>query len=295
MARARNIKPAFFLNTELSDNSPLERLAFIGMWTIADFKGCISFNPKKIKAQILPYDECNMETIAINLDKSGFISIYSVQGKRYIKIINFEKHQNPHKNEREGGSDIPDISENDNSFNDLQNIEINLDKDGTTRADSLFPLTDSLNTDSLIPSSLIPLVASQEKPAKHQKIKNPPNELLQAACRKTWEAYANAYFNRYQTEPVRNAKVNKQVINFVERLGFHEAPFVAANYLTSNHSYCVGRGHSFDCLLVDAEKYRTEWATGSGMTSTRANQLDKSQSNQSAVGEALRILERDGS
>jgi hypothetical protein len=294
MARARNIKPAFFLNTELSENTPLERLAFIGMWTIADFKGCISFNPKKIKAQILPYDDCNMETIAINLDKSGFISIYSVQGKRYLKIINFEKHQNPHKNEREAGSELPDIDENDNSFNDLSNIQINPDKNGTARADSLIPLTDSLNADSLIPEPLIPsLVASLDKPAKPTKVKPEKNEILQAACRRTWQAYETAYFDRYGTEPVRNAKVNKQVISFVERIGFNESPLVASNYLNSNNSYYVGRGHSFDCLLSDAEKLRTEWATGKGMTTTRANQIDKTQSNHSAVAEAMKILQGD--
>jgi uncharacterized phage protein (TIGR02220 family) len=143
MARARNIKPGFFQNEELGELLPIERLAFIGMWTIADYKGCIEFRPKRLKVQLLPYDECDMETIAINLDKSGFISIYSVQGQRYIKILNFEKHQNPHKNEREGGSDIPDIDKNDIEINKLEIIQNYQDKNGTTPADSPFPLTDS--------------------------------------------------------------------------------------------------------------------------------------------------------
>lgn len=161
MARARNIKPSFFVNEELGELEPLARLAFIGMWTIADFKGCFEFKPKRLKVQLLPYDECDFEQIAINLDKSGFISIYTVQGQRYIKILNFEKHQNPHKNERESGSEIPDISlsnEFSNENNNLENVENNPDKNGTTRADSLNPLTDSLllNPDSpnLIPDSV---------------------------------------------------------------------------------------------------------------------------------------------
>ena len=153
MARARNIKPAFFTNENLAELTALERLAFIGMWTIADFKGCIEFRPKRLKIQLLPYDECDFEIIAINLDKSGFILNYSVQGKRYIKIINFERHQNPHKNEKLAGSEIPNYEEKYNTFNNIENIEINLDKDGTARADSLIPLTDSLN---LIPDSMIP-------------------------------------------------------------------------------------------------------------------------------------------
>ena len=155
MARARNIKPGFFQNDVLGDLSPLARLLFIGMWTIADYKGCLEYRPKKIKAQILPYDDCDVAKLANNLDKSGFISIYSVQHQQYIKIVNFEKHQNPHKNERETGSDIPDIDKKDSEFKDLENIEINRDKNGTDRADSLLLIPDSLIplTDSLIPES----------------------------------------------------------------------------------------------------------------------------------------------
>ena len=149
MARARNIKPQFFTNDELSELPPLARLLFIGLWTIADFKGCFEYKPKRLKVQLLPYDDCDIEQLVSALDKSGFISIYSVQGQRYIKVINFSKHQNPHKNEREGGSAIPDISLSDekkpeNSDN-LQNIEINREQDGTDRADSLNLIPDSLN------------------------------------------------------------------------------------------------------------------------------------------------------
>ncbi|TCB16097.1 hypothetical protein [Acinetobacter sp. ANC 5045] len=149
MARARNIKPSFFTNDELSELEPLARILFIGMWTIADFKGCFEYKPKRLKVQILPYDDCNIEQLVSSLDKSGFISIYSVQGQRYIKVINFGKHQNPHKNEREGGSSIPDISMSDEkkpeNSDHLQNIEINHDQNGTDRADSLNLIPDSLN------------------------------------------------------------------------------------------------------------------------------------------------------
>jgi uncharacterized phage protein (TIGR02220 family) len=146
MARARNIKPSFFQNEELGELLPIERLAFIGMWTIADFRGCIELRPKRLKVQILPYDDCDFNQITNNLEQSGLISTYSVAGQRYIKLLNFEKHQNPHKNERDGGSDIPDISERDdlaNKNSNLKLVEINHDKDGTAPADSLFPLTDS--------------------------------------------------------------------------------------------------------------------------------------------------------
>lgn len=91
MARARNIKPAFFQNQELGELQPIDRLAFIGMWTIADFRGCIELKLKRLKIQILPYDDCSIESIVNNLEKARFIRIYSVQGQHYLKIINFEK------------------------------------------------------------------------------------------------------------------------------------------------------------------------------------------------------------
>lgn len=143
MARARNIKPSFFHNEELGMLTPLARLLFIGLWTIADFRGNLELRPKRLRIQLLPYDDCNVEELTINLEHSGLIKTYSVQGQRYINIVNFERHQNPHKNERDGGSDIPDISLKDSDTNDFHNIQNYLEQDGCNPADSPFPLPDS--------------------------------------------------------------------------------------------------------------------------------------------------------
>lgn len=148
MARARNIKPSFFQNEELGELSPITRLAFIGMWTIADYKGCIEFRPKRLKVQLMPYDNCDFEEIANDLDKSGLIAIYSVGVQKYIKILKFEQHQNPHKNERDAGSDIPDFDPEANTGGASSVIQINPDKNGTAPADSLFLNPSSLNPDS---------------------------------------------------------------------------------------------------------------------------------------------------
>lgn len=155
MARARNIKPSFFTNDELAEIEPIGRLFFISLWSVADYKGELEWRPKKIKAQCLPYDDCNIEEIAINLDNSGFIRFYSEQGKNYVHIVNFCKHQNPHKNEREKGSEIPRYSENLRQAIDFKGITINRDKidsnpdlNGTARADSCSLIPDSC---SLIP------------------------------------------------------------------------------------------------------------------------------------------------
>lgn len=152
MARSRNIKPGFFQNDDLAEkNCPLGRIFFIGLWTIADYKGDLEWRPGRLKAQLLPYDDCDIKKIAINLDNSGFIRFYSDGETIFLNVVNFMKHQNPHKNEKQSGSDIPEFSEKMRQVVDLNNITIirdlsrlNLEQDGTNPADSLLLIPDSL-------------------------------------------------------------------------------------------------------------------------------------------------------
>lgn len=156
MPRARNIKPAFFLNDELGELDPIDRLLFIGLWTIADYKGELEWRPARIKAQILPYDSCDIKEIVINLDKSGFVSFYSHGGNYYVKINNFEKHQNPHPNEKKKGSEIPKYTDESRKAVDIKGLIINHDKSRqeadesvSNNADSCSLIPDSCNPDSL--------------------------------------------------------------------------------------------------------------------------------------------------
>jgi len=151
MARARNIKPAFFDNDELAEIPALGRLLFIGLWTLCDYRGNLEWREKRIKKQLLAYDNCDISKLAINLDKSGFIRFYSDQEKIYVNVVNFSKHQNPHKNERVRGSDIPEFTESMMQAVDLKGLTINHDLSGLKRNDSDSVRADSLN---LIPDSL---------------------------------------------------------------------------------------------------------------------------------------------
>lgn len=180
MARSRNIKPAFFSDDELADHPPLARLFFIGSWCHADCNGNIEWRPKKLKAVILPYDDADLDSIAINLDKSGFIRFYSDGDKIYFNITGFSKHQNPHKNERAAGSSIPKYSDELRQAVDLPAITINRDlsglnqdEDGTDRADSLNLIPDSLN---LIPDSSVS-GQEPEKPKIKKKSEPSPDDL----------------------------------------------------------------------------------------------------------------------
>lgn len=108
MARTRSIKPGFFDNDVLGDLPPLTRLLFIGLWCIADREGRLEDRPRKIKKAILGYDDVDsdgVDQMLQSLQDNGFIIRYEVEGNRYIQVINFVKHQNPHMKEKP--SEIP--------------------------------------------------------------------------------------------------------------------------------------------------------------------------------------------
>lgn len=110
---------------------------------------------------------------------------------------------------------------------------------------------------------------------------------LQQACRETWGAYCVAYTGKYGVEPIRNAKISGQVKQFVKRLGYTESPLVAAWFVGHPGRHYVQELHSVGALLKDAEKLRTEWATGRIVTATTAGQSDRRGAMASAVSNLL--------
>lgn len=112
MSRIRSIKPEFFLDDEIATMEPLARLLFIGLWLMADREGRLENRPKRVKAEVLPYDDCNIELMLTKLATGGFVNFYEVGGERYIEIPNFLKHQRP--NIKESPSVIPQNVTGDN-------------------------------------------------------------------------------------------------------------------------------------------------------------------------------------
>lgn len=106
----------------------------------------------------------------------------------------------------------------------------------------------------------------------------------------TWQAYATAYRQRYGVDPVRNAKVNGMIARLIASIGQADAPPVAAFYVSLNSSWYVAKGHAIQFLLADAEKIRTEWATGRQITTTEAQQADKRQSNKGVFQKLIQEL-----
>ena len=108
MARIRTIKPEFFKNEQLAELPAMSRLLFIGLWTLADRAGRLEDRPKRIKADVFPYDNMDVEKALNDLQSKGFIIRYKGNANitdrilppeqpttelNCIEIINFLKHQ----------------------------------------------------------------------------------------------------------------------------------------------------------------------------------------------------------
>ena len=144
MARARNIKPGFFKNEILGVADPLYSLLFEGLWVLADRAGRLEDRPLRIKGEVFPYrDGLNVDAMLNWLESNGFIRRYTAQGKKCILVLEFVKHQNPHKNETE--SELPAPSD---ECTKPEEIGTTSEIIGSTHADSL-------SSDSLIPDTPI--------------------------------------------------------------------------------------------------------------------------------------------
>lgn len=84
MARARNIKPGFFANEDLAECDPLARLLFAGLWCLADREGRLEDRPKRIRAELLPYDSCDADELLNQLQAKA-----SSSATRMVKAGSF--------------------------------------------------------------------------------------------------------------------------------------------------------------------------------------------------------------
>lgn len=109
MARIRTVKPEFFQHEGLFDAEqetglPL-RIAFAGLWTQADREGRFQWRPRKLKTNVLPYDEISFIDALEALERHGFVIKYEVEGEPYGHIPSWGEHQAI--NQREAQSKIP--------------------------------------------------------------------------------------------------------------------------------------------------------------------------------------------
>lgn len=276
--------PTRYLKPGIRDSDRIEavqdpnaEILYYRLLIVVDDFGRTDARPLMVKSECFPIrervnaDKC-MQWLK-ELDSARLIGLYEVEGKPYLQIAKWDNKP------RALTSKYPEPPAD--VYKRMQMLPVTVTVTVTETVDRKPELKPETGTKTL-PAAIAPV----------PKKSIPKNETeLQAACKETWICYCRAYFDRYQTEPVRNAKVNSAIKLFVQRIGLIEAPGVAAFYVLHNEKFYVQKMHPVELMLKDAEGLRTQWVTRQSMTSTRAGQIDKTQSNFSAVGEAMKIME----
>ena len=138
---------------------------------------------------------------------------------------------------------------------------------------------------SLVATGINPAAAEPEfqlaeiqtaKPAKPKKQANPDNVA-------TWQAYAQAYRNRYGVLPASNAKTRGQTAQLVRLVGREIAPHLAAYFVSHNNRWFVQSRHEIGCLLRAYQQVLTDMQRGEQMTQAKAQQAERTQGNLDAV------------
>ena len=138
------------------------------------------------------------------------------------------------------------------------------------------------------PLELEPVADKPPMTAKPKR--NTPNP----ANAETWEAYRAAYLQAYGVEPLRNAKVNGQIANFVKLVGEDKAPHIAAFYVSHPNQWYRTKGHDFGTLLANAQALATDWQRNTRTTSVQTRQQEKTAANMESHKGAIEILKAKG-
>jgi hypothetical protein len=105
--RIRSLKPAFFEDEKLAKLQLDYRVLFAGLWCLGDSEGRLENRPEFIKIKIFPYDAYDVVAGIKALADRGFLTAYETNGRGYLQINNFLKHQRISGNEAATKSEFP--------------------------------------------------------------------------------------------------------------------------------------------------------------------------------------------
>lgn len=253
----RYLKPGICDSDSIDKCSPLAETLFYRLLVNVDDFGRLDARPVLIKSKCFPLKEeitsKQVDDLLAELSINGLVIVYRKGERIFLQMQKWDNQP------RSKVSKCPEYSDDciqmyTNVCNPYTNLPVTVTVTVTeteTGCDENKPRTNA-----------------KPKTTDPAKAVSPLNGLI-------WESYSNAYFAKYGTDPVRNAKVNAQVKQLGQRLG-EDAPRVAGWFLSHKNGWYAQKMHSLDVLLSDAEKLRTEWATGMQMTQAKARQVDKS-------------------
>jgi hypothetical protein len=272
MARIRTIKPAFWSDAKIAELSYGCMAFFIGLWNFCDDEGKCENDPRQLSLRMPVFRSKDILSWLRTLSELGLIQFSECS--QWVLVTNWEHQRIDRPRPVIVKKESIQWLVKTNSTNDRESSS------SVRRKDRIGKDRIGIGKDRILPPGVqAPAVAAVEKAAP------------KVSSAESWEAYQDAYQHRYGVVPIRNATVNAQMAQVVKRLGETEAPEVAAFYVSHNDAFYVRQVHPVGMLLRDAEKLRTEWATGRRTTAAGARAIDQKQNAYNAVQEVLERIE----
>lgn len=97
MARIRSIHPGLTKGEAYMEMTMQAKAAWPNLWMHCDDQGVFEWKPKRLKAEIFPSDNIDMETILNEFEALDCVKKFTVDGKLYGAVRNFRKYQRPKK------------------------------------------------------------------------------------------------------------------------------------------------------------------------------------------------------
>ena len=329
MARIRSIKPTFWSDGGMLRLSDSTALFYISLWNFADDYGYLPLDIEEITARCVRFRKEDVTRMLASLFNGGHVMIGSraTDKKRaspssgscvarvslVCRLANFhhQKIDRPRPSEFQN-EEIQWLTDFDStiirrSFDERSTIIRRKDRIGKDRIgkDRIGWGLKSGKTESEKPNenpsekpnlnkepfnsgsnepSLTPI--SENLPSQNSQTEN--QEQIRKA---TWEAYRTCYQFRYGVEPLRDAKINSQILQLTKRLGA-ETPSVVEFYLSIESPFYQREKHPVGLCLRDAEKLRTEMLTGDRDSWKKTRPKTFADQRQDALIEQIKKIER---
>ena len=205
----------------------------------------------------------------------------------FISLENYQAANSAHANSAHANSAYPNMQNFPSEHANFAPTYIDEPSERTIRVEPS-DICDDAFAPFAPPLELEPVADKPPMTAKPKS--NTPNP----ANTETWQAYRAAYLQAYGVEPLRNAKVNGQIANFVKLVGEDNAPHIAAFYVSHPNHWYRTKGHDFGTLLANAQALSTDWQRNTRTTSVQTRQQEKTAANMESHKGAIEILKAKG-
>jgi hypothetical protein len=289
MARIRSIKPEFFTDGKIARLPADTALFFIGLWCLSDDFGFFSTDSRELSLSLPRWRSQNVLRMLTALQRCALIRVSRVCGVGVVVGWNHQRIKDRRASKWNEKEIIWDEPENNapeprkNGPGEEGRGEEGKGRESLTgqRRRKTGPSGGQQKQQNLLAASGKPMTAPEAKKV--------------AKSGAVWEAYRQAYLNRYGVEPKRHSKTNVDLCRVVDKLGWEESPEVAAYYLKHNDQFYVRNLHPTSLLDRDADKLRTEWVTGRRMLGTQARDIERAQNNYDVFERAFAKIEAEKS